>query len=116
MQIVEHGRTVLQSLTIGGKSCRDAAHQCCNPRRFRPAERVVLAIDVVHYFTNGHEGTIIKAEPTHQRLESACVANVGVLGPRHVKTQLTRPHLDVAGADESESRLWINDPPDQSST
>src|SRR3954467_3559791 len=109
VEVVEHlGATRDATRVILGRHA-DPFDQRPDAGDLRPAEFVVLQVDVVDDLRDGAQRGILQCAALEQHLERALVALVGELGLEHVEAQFGRLRAISLPGYELEAGLWINE-------
>src|SRR3954469_18947694 len=88
VKVVEHLGATRDAIRVILGRYADPFDQCPDASDLRPAEFVILQVDVVDDFRDGAQRGVFWRAALQQHFECAFVALVGELGLEHVETQL----------------------------
>src|SRR3954471_22607896 len=109
VKVVEHLGATRDAIRVILGRYADPFDQCPDASDLRPAEFVILQVDVVDDFRDGAQRGVFWRAALHQHLERALVALVGELGLEHVEAQFGRLRAISLPGYELEAGLWINE-------
>src|SRR3954447_3889062 len=109
VEVVEHLGATRDAIRVILGRHADPFDQRPDAGDLRPAEFVVLQVDVVDDFRDGAQRRVFWHAALQQHLERALVALMRELGLEHVETQFGRIRAISLSGYELEAGLWINE-------